>query len=130
MLTGKLLIKMPIVTHDEAATEENYQQMCDVFGGILPVRKVGRKGTWFAPWDALIRWWGVLEAMMDLALRPQMVNDIVSHLVDAYLCELDQWVELNLLSRNDDNTRIGSGGYGADFLRCFARNALGVCPQA
>jgi len=33
--------------------------------------------------------------------------------VTAYLCELDQWEALNLLSpRNDDATRIGSGGYG------------------
>ena len=113
-------IKMPRVTYDGQATEENYQKMCDIFGGIMPVKKIGkvgtsatdRKDTWFAPWDELIRWWGVQEAMMDLVLRPQMVNDFVSRLMDAYLCELDQWVELNLLSRNDDNTRIGSGGYG------------------
>ena len=105
-------IKMPRVTHDEAASEANYQRMVDIFGDIIQVRKVGQKRIWFAPWDELIRWWGVQEAMMDLVLRPQMVNDIVSHLVDANLCELDQWEALNLLSRNDDNTRVGSGAYG------------------
>jgi hypothetical protein len=105
-------IKMPRVTHDEAASEETYQRMDALFGDILPVKKVGEKGTWFAPWDELTRWWGVEEAMIDLAMRPEMVNTIVAHLVDAYLCELDQWEELNLLARNDDNTRIGSGGYG------------------
>ena len=105
-------IKMPRVTHDEAASEANYQKMCDIFADIMPLRKVGKKGTWFAPWDELIRWWGVEEALLDLVMRPQMVNDIVSHLVDAYLCELDQWEELNLLTCNDDNTRIGSGAYG------------------
>jgi hypothetical protein len=105
-------IHMPQVTHDEEATEENYQRMCNVFGDLMPVKKVGIKGTWFAPWDELIRWWGLEEAMIDLIERPQMVNDIVSHLVDAYLCELEQWEALNLLSLNNDNTRIGSGGYG------------------
>ena len=105
-------IKMPRVTHDEAASEANYQRMVDIFGDIIQVRKVGQKRIWFAPWDELIRWWGVQEAMMDLVLRPQMVNDIVSHLVDANLCELEQWEALNLLSRNDDNTRVGSGAYG------------------
>jgi hypothetical protein len=105
-------IKMPQVTHDEKATEENYRKMRDVFGGIMPVKKVGVKGTWFAPWDELIRWWGVQEAMMDLILRPQMVSDIVSRLVDGYLHQLDQWEKLNLLSLNNDNTRVGSGGYG------------------
>jgi hypothetical protein len=105
-------IRMPVVTYDEAKTQEQYQSLNDAVGDILPVKLVGNKGTWFAPWDELIRWWGVQEAMMDLVLRPQMVNDIMSHLVDAYLRELDQWVELNLLTRNDDNTRIGSGAYG------------------
>jgi hypothetical protein len=113
-------IKMPRVTYDREATEENYQKMCDIFGGIIPVKKIGKVGTsatgidftWFAPWDELIRWWGVQEAMIDLVLRPQMVNDFMSRLVDAYLFELDQWIQLNVLSRNDNNTRIGSGGYG------------------
>ena len=105
-------IKMPVVTHDVAATEERYAVMCDVFGDILPVRKVGFKGRWFAPWDELIRWWGVEDAMRDLVDRPEMVEAAISRLVDAYLCELDQWEALNLLTRNDDNTRIGSGGYG------------------
>ncbi|MBM3214857.1 hypothetical protein FJZ36_08085 [Candidatus Poribacteria bacterium] len=105
-------IKFPEVTYDAEATERNYERMCEVYDGILPVTKVGRKGTWFAPWDNLIRWWGVEDAMIDLADRPEMVNEIMTHLVDAYLYELDQWEALNLLSRNDDNTRIGSGGYG------------------
>jgi hypothetical protein len=105
-------IKMPQVTYDRAATEARYQTMCEIFGDIMPVKKVGIKGTWFAPWDELIRWWGVTEAMMDLILRPQMVNDIMTRLVDAYLCMLDQWEAQDLLTRNDDNTRIGSGAYG------------------
>jgi hypothetical protein len=105
-------IKMPVVTYDAEATEARFARLNDAVGDILPVRVIGHKGTWFAPWDELIRWWGVQEAMMDLALRPEMVNAIMSHLVDAYLCMLDQWVEQNLLTRNDDNTRIGSGAYG------------------
>jgi hypothetical protein len=35
-------IKMPIVTHNEAATHFRYQAMCEVYDGILPVKKVGR----------------------------------------------------------------------------------------
>jgi hypothetical protein len=105
-------IQMPRVTLDREATEASYARLCDVFAGILPVRKVGIKGRWFAPWDELIRWWGVEDAMRDLVDRPEMVDAAISRLVDAYLCELDQWEQLNLLTRNDDNTRIGSGGYG------------------
>ena len=107
-----LKIKMPEITHDEAATEATYQTMCEVFGDILPVRKVGVKGSWFAPWDNLIRWWGVTEAMMDLVAKPDLVNEAMTRLVDCHLHELDQWEELNLLSSNVNNTRVGSGGYG------------------
>ncbi len=105
-------IQMPQVTYDREATDERYAAMVEVFGDILPVRKVGFKGRWFAPWDELIRWWGVEDAMRDLVDRPEMVEAAIARLVDAYLCELDQWEALNLLTRNDDNTRIGSGGYG------------------
>ena len=75
-------IKMPVVTHDREQTEQNYAAMCDIFGDILPVVKVGKKGTWFAPWDELIRWWGVQEAMRDLVDRPEMVEAAISRLVD------------------------------------------------
>lgn len=105
-------IKMPKVTHDEEATERNYQLMADIFDDIIPVEKRGIPGRWFAPWDALIRWWGVEEAMMDMALRPELVHKAMDRLVSAHMHRLDQWEELNLLSLNDSNVRIGSGGYG------------------
>jgi hypothetical protein len=104
-------IRMPVVTFDRDATEENFERMNQVYAGILPVRKVGIRGRWFAPWDELVRWWGVEEAMRDLVDRPEMVNEAVSRLVDAYICELEQWEALNLLECNHDNTRVGSGGY-------------------
>ncbi len=105
-------IKMPQVSYDREATEANYQRMCDILADILPVRQVGKKRIGFAPWDKLVTWWGIQDALIDLVERPQMVEAAISRLVDAYLCELDQWETLNLLARNDDNTRIGSGGYG------------------
>jgi hypothetical protein len=104
-------IKTPVITHDVAASEALFHQMQAIFGDILPVRQVGIKGTWFAPWDELIRWWGVEQAMRDLVDRPEMVEAAISRLVDAYTGMLDQWEALNLLTLNADNTRVGSGGY-------------------
>ena len=49
---------------------------------------------------------------MDLVMRPEMVHDAVDRMVDAWMTELDQFVEQNLLSFDANNTRIGSGGYG------------------
>ena len=105
-------IKMPIVTHNEEATEYQYRAMCEVFDGIMPVKKVGQTHIWFTPWDYLIRWWGIEEAMMDMILRPDMVNAAVSKMVDAWMVELDQFQQMNLLSLDNANERVGSGGYG------------------
>jgi len=105
-------IKMPVITHDEQASEANYQKMCSLYEGIIPVRKEGVKHVWYTPWDELIRWWGVQEALMDLLLRPDMVRAAVSRCAESMNCGLDQMEKLNLLSFGADNTRIGSGGYG------------------
>lgn len=105
-------IQMPVVTHNTVATQYRYQAMRDVFGDILPVRKLGQTHIWFTPWDYLCRWWGIQEAMMDLIERPDLVNAAVERMVDAWIVELDQFVALNTLALDCNNTRIGSGGYG------------------
>jgi len=105
-------IKMPVVTHNEVATEFRYQAMCRVYDGILPVKKLGQTHIWFTPWDYLIRWWGVQEAMMDLVERPGLVHAAVERMVDAWMVELEQFESMNLLALDANNTRIGSGGYG------------------
>jgi len=105
-------IKMPVVSHNEKATSIRFETMKDVYGGIMPVKLEGQTHIWFTPWDYLIRWWGVEDAMMDLIMRPDMVNAAVSRMVDGWMLELDQFEKKNLLSLDNNNTRIGSGGYG------------------
>jgi hypothetical protein len=105
-------IQMPRITYLEKATEYRYEAMLDLFDGIAEVRKVGQTHIWYTPWDFLIRWWGIQEAMMDLVTRPDMVHAIYERMVDAWMTELDQLDDLNLLSLDANNTRVGSGGYG------------------
>ena len=105
-------IKMPVLTYDPLATEYRYQAMRDLYAGILPVRKIGQTHIWFTPWDYLIRWWGIEDAMLDMVERPDLVHAAVERMVDAWMAELDQFVALNALALDCANTRIGSGGYG------------------
>ena len=49
---------------------------------------------------------------MDLVLRPDMVHAAYDRMVQAWMVELDQFVEMNLLSLDCRNIRVGSGGYG------------------
>lgn len=105
-------IKMPKITHNKKATEFRFQTMNEIFSDIIPVKKQGQTHIWFTPWDYLIRWWGVQEAMMDLIMRPDMVHAFYKKMVQAWMVELDQFEAMNLLSLDCNNTRIGSGGYG------------------
>ncbi len=90
-------IKKPVITHNDAMTEELYQKRCEIFDGILDVRKAGRNGFWFAPWDDIVRWTGIQEILMDLIMRPEYVHKLVSHLVDCWISRIDQLEEQGLL---------------------------------
>ena len=105
-------IQLPHVSHNLEATEIRLGLMQDLFSDILPVKKQGQTHIWFTPWDYLIRWWGIEEAMTDLILRPDMVHAFYEKMVQAWMMELDQFEEQNLLDLDCNNTRIGSGGYG------------------
>ena len=105
-------IRMPAVTHDRQATEFSFAAMRELYGDIMPVKQVGQTHIWFTPWDYLIRWWGIEEAMLDMYERPDLVHAAVERMVDAWMIELDQFVAQDLLSLDCNNTRIGSGGYG------------------
>ncbi len=105
-------IKMPEITYMGKATQYSFEAMKDLFADIIPVKIVGQTHIWYTPWDFLIRWWGIEEAMIDLCTRPQMVHTAYERMVDAWMYELDQFEDQNLLSLDCNNTRIGSGGYG------------------
>ncbi len=94
------------------ATDYAYAAMCQLYGDIMPVKIVGQTHIWFTPWDYLIRWWGIQDAMLDMYERPDLVHAAVERMVDAWMVELDQFEAQDLLSLDCDNTRIGSGGYG------------------
>jgi len=103
-------IKNPKVSFNKKATEDMFQSMLDIFDGILKVEKRGIPGFWFAPWDELVRWWEPEKVLADLILKPGLVHKTMERLTNAYLSGLNQYESLNLLSLNNCNYRIGSGG--------------------
>ncbi|QGY43461.1 hypothetical protein GM418_07245 [Maribellus comscasis] len=113
-------IQLPVITYMEKATNYAFGAMKDIFEGIIPVKKQGQTHIWYTPWDFLIRWWGIEEAMLDLCMRPNMVHAAYDRMVDAWMYELDQFESKNLLSLDCNNTRIGSGGYG--YANCLPGN--------
>ena len=105
-------IRMPHISYNAEATEKNYETLTYLFGDILPIEKRGVFRYWFAPWDELIMWWGVQNALEDLVLRPELAHHAIDRVVNAHLSRLDQYEALNLLSFSEGNFRVGSGGLG------------------
>lgn len=105
-------IKVPEVTVDREATERNYRTMQNLFGDIIPIEKLGCPGFWFDPCSSLATWWGIQEFLTDLVIRPEMVHKALDRLLQAYFGMLNQYENLNLLSLNNGNFHVGSGGLG------------------
>lgn len=105
-------IRMPDVSVDAEETQRRFALMQDVFGGILDVREVGVSGTWFAPWDMLIQWYGIQELYTDMVDRPELVRAAITRMVDAMLHKYEQYESLGVLELNNRNCRVGSGGLG------------------
>jgi len=104
-------IQTPQLTYDAEATARNYQRLCDLFGDILPVRRCGVGSMYYAPWDWLVGWWGVQEALTDLVERPELAHAAMERLTNAWLARLDQLEQLNLLGLNN-HLITGNGGLG------------------
>ena len=105
-------IKDPVITLNREASDERLDIMKRIFDGVIPVYQTVVKGMWFTPWDNLIRLTGVEEAMIDLIDRPDYVEALVSRFVDSCMVRMKRYNELNLWASNNNNTRVGSGGYG------------------
>jgi hypothetical protein len=105
-------IQMPVVTYDAEETQRRYEMLSDILDGVAPVRLKGVRHIWFTPWDNLIRLVDIQSIMMDMIMRPDFVNALVSQYVDAKMHELDQIENLGLLDAGALNVRVGSGAYG------------------
>jgi hypothetical protein len=100
------------VTCDRAAGDRNAELLDSVLGDLLEVRQVGVTITWFAPWDTLIQWYGIEELYTDMIDRPELVRMSIARMTDVMLGRFEQYERMGLLSLNNANYRVGSGGLG------------------
>lgn len=105
-------IKDPVVTYDEKSTMEMLYSMQEVFDGILKVQKKAMPGLSLSIWDELIQFYGVQEALTDLALKPEYVHKVLKRFTEAKIAQIETYERNNLLELNNANYRIGSGGLG------------------
>jgi len=106
------LIPMPTVTVNEEETERNYQEMCEIYDGIITIEKRGIAHHWFSIMDQFIEWRGLDNAFTDMIDRPEWIHSWMDRMTEREISLLDQYEKLNVLSLNNSVNRVGSGGLG------------------
>jgi len=101
------------VIHTPADMQKlRFPEIADLFGDILDVKLNGR--FWWAL--GLIDEWtnlrGITQTYMDMADFPEMVHAGMRPIVEGKLAWLEALVEAGLLSLNNGNDYVGSGGFG------------------
>jgi hypothetical protein len=102
----------PIITVNYEATDRVFELANDVLGDILPVCL--RTAWWWTlgmTWT-LVNIRGLQQIMLDMFDYPDELHRLIAFLRDGHLAKLDFLEENGLLSLNNDDTYVGSGGFG------------------
>ncbi|NQT20403.1 MAG: hypothetical protein HQ592_11905 [Planctomycetes bacterium] len=105
-------MKMPDVYYDEKTTQEKLSEAQDLFGDILDVRLKGVAHISFHLMSQYADLRGLAEVMMDMYENPQMLHDAMAFLEEGHRGIVRQYVDMNLLSLNNNGTYQSSGGNG------------------
>ena len=106
------LLKFPEVTYDPIGTESDLIQAQELFNDILDVKLKGVRHISFHLMQLYTDLRGLEEAFQDMIERPQMVHDAMTFLEEGHRHLVQQYIDLNLLSLNNDQTYHSSGGVG------------------
>lgn len=106
-------IKIPTAEYDPEATQQSFEYYRELFDDILQVRIHGVAGIGAVglmdQWTSLR---GIDQTYMDLAADPELVHEGMRRLMEGKMAELDSLEEQDLLSLNNTDNNIGSGGSG------------------
>ena len=105
-------LRVPEISHDEEASARMLAEAQDLFGDILDVKQKGVSHISFHLMNQYTGWRGLEEVMRDMYENPGMLHDAMAFLEEGHKRILKQYVELNLLSLNNDNTYNSTGGNG------------------
>ena len=102
----------PQITVDHDKTREIFEQAEEVFKDLLKVRI---KGIWWWSFGLTLtlgRLRGLEQIMLDMYDNPDGLHKLMTFLRDGTLYEVDFLEQHGLLNLNNDNTPVGSGGFG------------------
>lgn len=105
-------LKFPVISYDAEATEEHLNGARELFGDILEVKLKGVSHVSFHLMGMYTQLRGLQETMLDMYENPEMLHEAMAYLEEGNRQVVQQYIDLNLLSLNNDNTYHSSGGNG------------------
>jgi hypothetical protein len=105
-------LHLPEIVYDDAATQQALAQAYDLFGDILEIKLKGVAHISYHLMCDYTALRGLEEVMLDMVQNPSMVHDAMAFMTEGYERALQQYIDQNLLSLNNDSTYQSSGGNG------------------
>lgn len=106
------MLRYPKFTVDRKETRRHVELAREIFDGILEV-DLKTKWWWsFGITGELIRLHGMEQMFYDMLDNPEGLHRVMAFMRDAYMHRLDWLEENSLLSLNNNDTYVGSGGFG------------------
>lgn len=105
-------LRKPMLDIDEESTNERYSQTQELLGSILDINLCGIKSFSFHMMHLYCDLRGLENMMLDLILEPDMVHEVMSFITEGFQGLINQCVQNNLVSLNNDGTFHYTGGVG------------------
>lgn len=105
-------LKIPEITYDEEASKRNLTEAQELFGDMLDVKQKGVSHISFHLMNYYTGLRGLEEVMRDMYENPGMLHDAMAFFEEGHKHILKRYVDLNLLSLNNDSTYQNTGGNG------------------
>jgi hypothetical protein len=105
-------LRVPEITHEEAETQRRLEIAGELFGDILEIKLVGIAHLSYHLMNEYTALRGFEQVMIDMMEAPEMLHRAMTFLTEGHQRILDQYLEQNLLSLNNDSTYNSTGGSG------------------
>ncbi len=105
-------LHVPRIRHDEDESARRLAFAEELFGDILSVRLTGVTNVSYHLMKQYTDYRGLEQMMVDMYEHPDLLHKVMRFFVDAHASILRQYLDLNLLSLNNDGTYHSSGGVG------------------
>lgn len=108
-------LRFPEVIYDEPTSLRNLEEAHDLLGDVLDVQLKGIRTVSFHMMNLYTHLRGLDQVMVDMYEAPEMLHEAMAFLEQGHHRLIDQYVEQNLLSLNNDDAWIYPSGNGYSY---------------